>query len=41
MSEGHHHKGIIDNERYELLNVDMEGGIVQGCGPPFGKTYGD
>ena len=38
MSEGHHHKGNIDNESYELLNVDMKGGIVRGCGPPFEKT---
>ena len=24
VSEGHHHEEIIDNENYELMNVDME-----------------
>ena len=29
-SEGHHHEKIIDNESYELVNVDMGGGLVRG-----------
>ena len=27
VSEGRHHEEIIDNESYELINVDMEGGL--------------
>ena len=38
VSEGHHHGEIIDNEIYELMNVDMEGGLVQGYGSPVRKT---
>ena len=38
VSEGHYHGEIIDNERYNLVNVDTEVGLVQGCGRPFKKT---
>ena len=38
VSEGHDHKEGIDDESYELLNVDMEDGIVRGCGSLFRKT---
>ena len=38
VSEGNYHGEIIDNERYELVNVDTEVGLVQGCGRPFKKT---
>ena len=38
VSEGNQHEERIDNERYELVNVDMEGGLVWGCGSPFRKT---
>ena len=41
VSEGHHHEESIYNERYELVNVDMEGGIIRGHGPLFGKIYED
>ena len=41
VSEGHCNEEIIDNESYELVNVDMEGGFVWGCGPPFGLTSED
>ena len=38
ISEEHHHKEIIDNEIYELMNVDMEGRFVRGYGSPVRKT---
>ena len=41
VSEGHHHKESVDIESYELVNVDMEGGIVRGCGSTFRKTSED
>ena len=41
VSEGHHHGEIIDNEIYELVNVDVEVRLVRGCGPSFCKTYED
>ena len=31
-------KNFIDNEIYELMNVDMEGGLVRGYGSPVRKT---
>ena len=31
----------IDNERYELVNVDMKGGLVRGRGPQLRKTHED
>ena len=41
VSEGHCNEEIVDNESYEIVNVDMEGGFVWGCGPPFGLTSED
>ena len=41
ISEGDHHEEIIDNESYEIVNVDIEGGLVWGCGSPFRKTPED
>ena len=38
VSEGHHHEESIDNESYELVNFDMEGGLVRGCGSKVRKT---
>ena len=38
VSEGHHHEESIDNESYGLVNVNMEGGLVLGCGLPVRKT---
>ena len=37
-SKGNNHKESIDNEIYELVNVDTEGGIVWGCGLPLRNT---
>ena len=39
--EGYHHEEVIYNESYELVNVDIEGGLIEGYGSPFGKTYKD
>ena len=41
VSEGHHHKKSIDNESYEIVNVDMEGGIFRGCVSQLGKISED
>ena len=41
VSDGHSHEESIDNERYELVNVDMEGGIVRGCVSIFRKIFED
>ena len=38
VSEGYHHEESIDNERYDLVNVDMESGLVRGYGPSVVKT---
>ena len=38
VSEGHHHEESIDNESYEIVNFDMEGGLQRGCGLPFRNT---
>ena len=38
VSEGRHYEKYINNESYEVMNVDMEVRIVQGHGMPFGKT---
>ena len=36
-----HNEENIDTESYELVNVDMEGGIVPGCGSPARNTSED
>ena len=39
ISEVHHHEESIDNDSYEIMNADMEGGLVQGCVLSVRKTY--
>ena len=41
VSEGHNHEESIDNEIYELVNVDMEVGLVRGFESSNRKTYED
>ena len=40
-SKGNNHKESIDNEIYELVNFELEIGLVQGCGFPAMKTSGN
>ena len=38
VSEGHHCKESMNNEGYEIVNIDMEGGLFRECGSPVWKT---